>query len=215
MPLFFFAIFFILFIQNTFCTIYYTTYWLEIALGYWCTSPLHTYPYLESRPGLQISIQHSYGIIWWRVKYVQYVDREFLTTCIVWYVTYAVVLCTLFTRTEYNDHMNAGTPDWTCQKCVESAFPFNHIIDDDVFHGCLHEFSGDHTLSASEYVQTKTFNPFNLNDDKDHIPCSDIDPDSCYYQVEGRSWIYVQHVNLAFLGGRPVNLRATRKFTGQ
>ena len=35
------------------------------------------------------------------------------------------------------------------------------------------------------------------------------------YQVEGRSWIYVQHVNLAFLGGRPVNLRATRKFTGQ
>ena len=34
------------------------------------------------------------------------------------------------------------------------------------------------------------------------------------YQVEGRSWIYVQHVNLAFLGGRPVNLRATRKFTG-
>ena len=34
-------------------------------------------------------------------------------------------------------------------------------------------------------------------------------------QVEGRSWIYAQHVNLAFLGGRPVNLRATRKFTGQ
>ena len=34
-------------------------------------------------------------------------------------------------------------------------------------------------------------------------------------KVEGRSWIYVQHVNLAFLGGRPVNLRATRKFTGQ
>ena len=89
--------------------------------------------------------------------------------------------CTLFTRTEYNDHMNAGTSDWTCQKCVESAFPFNHIIDDDVFHGCLHEFSCDHTLSASEYVQTKIFNPFNLNDDKDYIPCSDIDLDSCYY----------------------------------
>ena len=33
------------------------------------------------------------------------------------------------------------------------------------------------------------------------------------YQVEGRSWIYVQHVNLASFGGRPVNLRATRKFT--
>ena len=34
-------------------------------------------------------------------------------------------------------------------------------------------------------------------------------------RVEGRSWIYVQHVNLAFLGGRPIHLRATRKFTGQ
>ena len=34
-------------------------------------------------------------------------------------------------------------------------------------------------------------------------------------EVEGMSWIYVQHVNLAFLGGGPVNLRATRKFTGQ
>ena len=34
-------------------------------------------------------------------------------------------------------------------------------------------------------------------------------------QVEGRSRIYVQHVNLAFWGGWPVNLRATRKFTGQ
>ena len=38
------------------------------------------------------------------------------------------------------------------------------------------------------------------------------------HQVEGRSWIYVQHVNLAFFGGgggRPVHLRATRKLTGQ
>ena len=25
------------------------------------------------------------------------------------------------------------------------------------------------------------FDPFNLNDEKDYIPCTDIDPDSCYY----------------------------------
>ena len=81
--------------------------------------------------------------------------------------------------------MNAGTPDWTCKKCVETTFPFNHIIDDDVFYDCLHEFSCDHTLSASEYVQSKIFNPLNLNDDKDYIPCSDIDPDSCCYDHLG------------------------------
>ena len=33
--------------------------------------------------------------------------------------------------------------------------------------------------------------------------------------LQGRLWIYVQHVNLASFWGRPVNLRATRKFTGQ
>ena len=34
-------------------------------------------------------------------------------------------------------------------------------------------------------------------------------------QLEGRSYIYVHYVNLASFGVRPVNLRATRKFTGQ
>ena len=95
MLLFVFAIFFIWFIHSTFCTIYYTTCWLEIALGV-LNCVLHHYIHiliLKSRPGFQISIQHSYGIIWWRVKYVQYVDRKFLITCIVWYVTYAIFLC--------------------------------------------------------------------------------------------------------------------------
>ena len=35
------------------------------------------------------------------------------------------------------------------------------------------------------------------------------------HQVEGRLWIYVQHVNLASFGGTPVNLRVTRNFTGK
>ena len=97
MPLFFshffsfclFTAFFLLFY------IYYTTCWLEIALGV-LNCVLHHYIHifiLKSRPGFQISIQHSCGIIWWRVKYDQYVDRKFLITCIVWYVTYAVFLC--------------------------------------------------------------------------------------------------------------------------
>ena len=32
-----------------------------------------------------------------------------------------------------------------------------------------------------DHVQPKIFYPFDLNDEKDYIPCSDIDPDSCYY----------------------------------
>ena len=95
MPLFLFAFFFILFIHSTFCTIYYTTCWLEIALEV-LNCVLHHYIHiliLKSRHGFQISIQHSYGIIWWRLKYVQYVDRKSLITCILWYVTYAVFLC--------------------------------------------------------------------------------------------------------------------------
>ena len=40
-------------------------------------------------------------------------------------------------------------------------------------------------------------------------------PEPGINQVEGMSWIYVQHVNLASFGCGPVNLRATRKFTGK
>ena len=36
-----------------------------------------------------------------------------------------------------------------------------------------------------------------------------------YNRVEGRLWIYVQHINLASFGSRPVNLRAARKYTGR
>ena len=25
------------------------------------------------------------------------------------------------------------------------------------------------------------FDPFKMNDEKDYLPCTDIDPDSCYY----------------------------------
>ena len=88
--------------------------------------------------------------------------------------------CTLFTKNEYHDFIISGSPDWTCQNCVESIFPFNHIIDDNVFFGCLLELCYDCSLFYPDYVQPKIFYPFDLNDEKDYIPCSDIDPDSCY-----------------------------------
>ena len=91
--------------------------------------------------------------------------------------------CTLLTKNEYHDFIISGSPDWTCQNCVESIFPFNHIIDDNVFLGCLLELPYDYCLFYPDYVQPKIFYPFDLNDEKDHIPCSDIDPDSCYYNA--------------------------------
>ena len=36
-------------------------------------------------------------------------------------------------------------------------------------------------LIHSDYVLPKMFDPLNLNDEKDYIPCTDIDPDSCCY----------------------------------
>ena len=187
MPLFVFAIFFHFVYTQHF--LHHLLYYMLVENSTWsielCTSPLHTYPYFDE----PASVPDWHPAFLWHYM----MAGEICSVCRQKVLNHMYCMicdicrfpvhrnCTLFIRTEYNDHMNAGTPDWTCQKCVESAFPFNHIIDDDVFHGCLHEFSCDHTLSASEYVQTKIFNPFNLNDDKDYIPCSDIDPDSCYY----------------------------------
>ena len=89
--------------------------------------------------------------------------------------------CTLFNNDEYNDFVKTGSQDWTCSICAESIFPFNHIVVDDVFQSALFELSSDCCLLDPDYVQPKMFDPFNLNDEKDYIPCTDIDPDSCYY----------------------------------
>ena len=89
--------------------------------------------------------------------------------------------CTLFTNNEYDDFVKTGSQDWTCRICAESIFPFNHIVVHDVFQSALFELSSDCCLLDPDYVQPKMFHPFNLNDEKDYIPCTDIDPDSCYY----------------------------------
>ena len=89
--------------------------------------------------------------------------------------------CTLFTIKEYNDFIKTGNPAWTCRICAESIFPFNHIIDNDVYYSSLLELTSDCRLFGPDYAQTKIFHPFDLNDEKDYIPCTDINPDSYYY----------------------------------
>ena len=88
--------------------------------------------------------------------------------------------CTLFVKIEHHNFVRSRHQDWTCQNCVESIFPFNHFTDDDVFHGCLIDSSYD-CYPLDPYLQPKIFDPYNFNDEKDYIPCSVIDPDSCYY----------------------------------
>ena len=89
--------------------------------------------------------------------------------------------CTLFTNDVYNDCVKTGSQDWTCRICAEPIFPFNHIVVDDVFQSALLELFSDCCLLDPDYLQPKMFDLFNLNDEKDYIPCTDIDPDSCYY----------------------------------
>ena len=89
--------------------------------------------------------------------------------------------CTLFTIKEYNDFIKTGNPVWTCRICAESVFPFNHIVDNDVYYSSLLELTSDCRLFGPDYAQTKIFDPFDLNDEKDYIPCADINPDSYYY----------------------------------
>ena len=89
--------------------------------------------------------------------------------------------CTLFTINEYDDFIKSGNLDWTCRICIESIFPFNRITDDDVFQNSLVEYFSDCHPFNIDSTQHKIFNPFNLNDEKDYLPCTDIDPDSCYY----------------------------------
>ena len=52
------------------------------------------------------------------------------------------------------------------------------MVDNVVFHSVLVERSNDCCLF---------YHDFNLNDEKEYIPCTDIDPDSCYYNEPGVS----------------------------
>ena len=89
--------------------------------------------------------------------------------------------CSLFSCNEYNEFIKNGRRDWTCRICLESVFPFNHMVNDTVFHNVLVEFANDYCLLDPWFIQAKIFDPFSLNDEKEYLPCTDIDPDSCYY----------------------------------
>ena len=55
------------------------------------------------------------------------------------------------------------------------------MVYDAVFHSGLVELSNDSSSFDPGFKQSKMFHLFNLNDEKEHIPCTDIGPDSCYH----------------------------------
>ena len=66
-----------------------------------------------------------------------------------------------------SSHTNDDT-GWYCKYCIESALPFNHIIDDDEFKHEINQFYYNQKISFDDLQQLK-INPFNLNDPDDKI----------------------------------------------
>ena len=89
--------------------------------------------------------------------------------------------CTLLTETEFKDFSERQPNLWSCRICNEDLFVFNHIDDNDIFHRCLQELNLDNAMLASVYNQDLILQPFELNEDNDDIPLSDLDPDLAFY----------------------------------
>ena len=81
----------------------------------------------------------------------------------------------------FDDFMQSGSQDWTCKICAESLFPFNHAVENEDFLNILDEFYNISVFNNPEAMHKKIFNPFELNEDNEYIPCVDIDPDNFYY----------------------------------
>ena len=77
-----------------------------------------------------------------------------------------------FTLTRNNSH-------WYCRVCNEDIFPFNHIENDLEFRQALHDSNTSQCLDPDSEI----FDPFEINDDSDHIVeyQGELDPDKNYF----------------------------------
>ena len=72
--------------------------------------------------------------------------------------------------------------DWFCIICASSEFPFNHYADECEFIDALSEMWFNYTVNCSfSCLQERTFNPFELNENRGLIPTDDLDPDLQYF----------------------------------
>ena len=91
--------------------------------------------------------------------------------------------CTLLNDAEFKELSKTQQNIWSCRICNEDLFVFNQIEDNDIFHRCLLELNLDNTVPAVVHYQDLIFQPFELNEDKDDIPLSDLDPDLAFYNT--------------------------------
>ena len=90
--------------------------------------------------------------------------------------------CTSFSKDELNNLVLSKYAHWSCRLCKEAHFAFNHFDDEDTFRRCVLELSLDNTNSSLIFSPSMLYNPFDLNDEEDYIPCADIDPDTEFYK---------------------------------
>ena len=89
--------------------------------------------------------------------------------------------CTLLNENMFRELSQSQRENWSCRICNESLFPFNNIDDDDIFQRCLLELNLDNTNMAIFQHRNLVLEPFELNEDIDDIPLSDLDPDIHFY----------------------------------
>ena len=89
--------------------------------------------------------------------------------------------CTMLNETEFNELTQDQIRFWSCRICNESLFVFNHIDDDNSFQKCLFDLNLDIGNLLMVNHRNLILDPFDLNEDNDHIPLVDIDPDFQFY----------------------------------
>ena len=72
---------------------------------------------------------------------------------------------------------------WICTKCIEGALPFVHLVDEDEYMKCV----GQDTLpgmsiSLKDLKSHSIFQPFELDENYERDPLSEIDPDSHFFR---------------------------------
>ena len=89
--------------------------------------------------------------------------------------------CTMLNETEFDKLSQSQIDHWSCRICNESVFAFNDTDDDDLFQRSIFELNLDNPSLSIIQGHNLILEPFDLNDDSDDIPLSDIDPDLQFY----------------------------------
>ena len=88
--------------------------------------------------------------------------------------------CTVLSPDEFA--LARNNSHWYCKLCNEDIFPFNHIENDSEFRQALHDFNTSQCLDPLD-PDSEIFDPFEINDDSDHIVeyQGELDPDKNYF----------------------------------